>query len=89
LSQLSSIVAKCQCILTSSLARATVDGPVVVAVVVHGTLAVEEEPVGALLEADRAVGALEEVVAQVRVRVRLLAVLLGAPGHSQERGALG
>lgn len=65
------------------LARAAVDGPVVVAVVVHGALAVEQQAVLAHLLGEGAVGAEVEVVAEVRVRVGLDAVLLWAalPAH--------
>lgn len=64
-------------------AFATVDGPVVVAVIVHGALAVEEQSVLARLQRQRAVGAQEELVTVLRVSVRLDAVLLGALGRRQ------
>jgi hypothetical protein len=64
--------------LTLSLPGSAVDGPVVIAVLVDVALSVEEESIFAVLEGERAVGALEEVVAQLRVGVGLHAMLFGA-----------
>jgi hypothetical protein len=64
--------------LTLSLPGSAVDGPVVIAMLVDVALSVEEESIFAVLEGERAVGALEEVVAQLRVGVGLHAMLLGA-----------
>lgn len=50
----------------------------VIAVLVDVALSVEEESIFAVLEGERAVGALEEVVAQLRVGVGLHAKRLGA-----------
>lgn len=63
---------------TISLASLAVDAPVVVAVVVHGALAVEQQAVLAGLQGEGAVGALEELVAADGVMVQLQAVVLGA-----------
>lgn len=64
--------------LTVSLPGSAVDGPVVIAVLVDVALSVEEESIFAVLEGESAVGALEEVVAQLRVGVGLHAIRLGA-----------
>jgi hypothetical protein len=74
--------------LTLSLPGSAVDGPVVIAVLVDVALSVEEESIFAVLEAERAVGALEEVVAQLRVGVGLHAMLFGAvrSGSSKHYG---
>lgn len=64
-------------ILTIKLAFSAIDGPVVVAVVVDGALAVEQQAVLAVLLGQGAVGAEEEVVAEVRMGIGLLAMLLG------------
>lgn len=50
---------------------------------VHAALAIIEQTVSALLQAHSTVCALEEVVAQVRVWVRLDAMLLRAGRHMQ------
>lgn len=57
-----------------SLAIATVDGPVIVAVAVDGSMAVEEETVLAVLEGQGAVRAEEEGIAILRMSVRVHAV---------------
>lgn len=64
--------------LTIPLPSLAVHGPVVVAVIVHRSLAVKEQSVLAGLQRESAVGAKEELVAILGVRVRLLAVLFGA-----------
>lgn len=72
--------------LTIPLATLAVHRPVVVAVVVHRALAVEEQPVLAGLQGQGAVGAEEELVAVLRVGVGLDAVLLGALGCAHGQG---
>lgn len=61
-------------------ALAAIDRPVVVAVIVNGTFAVEQQSVFARFQRQRAVGAQEELVAELGVAVRLDAVLFGAFG---------
>lgn len=72
-------------LLTNSLPVAALDAPVVVAVVVHVALSVVQQPVLALLQGEGAVGALEEVVAGLRVFVALLTVRLRATRLVQHR----
>lgn len=71
--------------LTIPLAALTIHRPVVVAMVVHRALAVEEEAVLAGLQGQGAVGAEEELVAVLRVGVSLDAILFWAfrRAHSQ------
>uniref|UniRef100_A0A182V9U5 Uncharacterized protein n=1 Tax=Anopheles merus TaxID=30066 RepID=A0A182V9U5_ANOME len=66
-------------LVRGELAVTAVDRPVVVAVVVDRTLAVEQQPVLARLERERTVGAEEELVAVVRVQ---------APGENLEKQIL-
>lgn len=63
---------------TISLASLAVDAPVVVAVVVHGALPVEQQAVLAGLQGEGSVGALVELVAADGVMVQLQAIVLGA-----------
>lgn len=65
---------------------AALDRPIVVAVIVHRSFAVEQQAVLALLQRQRAVGAEEELVTVLGVTVRLDAMLLRAFG---DRGAVG
>ena len=69
---------------TVSLPVAALHGPVVVAVVVHIALAVIQEAVLTLLQRHGAVRALEVVITEVRVRVRLHAYWLRARGNVQQ-----
>jgi hypothetical protein len=72
-----------QLLHTVGLPCATVHCPVVVAVLMYAALAIIEQTVSALLQAHSTVRALEEVVTQVRVWVRLDAMLLRAGWHVQ------
>lgn len=63
------------------LTRPAVHGPIVIAVVVRGALAVVQKTVLALLQGDGSVHAQEEVVAQFRVLVRLHSKRLRACRH--------
>ena len=69
---LSVCVGVCGCTLVDPFSA--VDSPVVVAVVVDVSFAVKQESIAALFHAQRAIPAEEEVVAELRVRVRLLAM---------------
>ena len=60
-----------RCILTVSFPGTAVDSPVVVAVVVHGAFAVEQETVLAGFHRQGTVGAKEELVAELGVGVCL------------------
>lgn len=57
---------------------AAFDGPVVVAVMISGSFAVVQQTVAALFQCQRAVGAQIELVAIIRMGVRLFAVFLRA-----------
>ena len=70
------------------MALAAVDGPVVVAMIMHGALAVEEQSVLAGLQAQGAVGAEEEGVAVLGVGVGVHAVRIRAAGRAQQRRSL-
>jgi len=72
--------------LTIPLATLAVHRPVVVAVVVHRSLSIEEQSVLTGLQGQGAVGAEEELVAVLRVGVGLHAVLLGALRRSHGQG---
>ena len=65
----------------------TFHGPVVVAVIVHVALAVIQEAVLALLQSHGAVGALEVMVTQVRMRVRLDSIRFRAGGHMEQHSS--
>lgn len=65
-------------LIGGKLARTAVDGPVVVAVVMDGTLSVKQQTVFARLQRQRSVGAQEELVTVVGMQVGLLAVRLRA-----------
>lgn len=60
------------------LAVAAIDGPVVVAVVVDGTLSIEQQTILTRFQSQGSVRAEEELVTMIRVQVGLLAVWLGA-----------
>lgn len=64
------------------LARATVYGPVVVAVVVDGTLSIEQQTVFARLQRQGSVRAEEELVTVVGMQVGLLSVWFRALGNA-------
>jgi hypothetical protein len=57
---------------------AAVSGPVVIAKVVDGSSAIEEQSIFASFQCERAVGALVKLVAVLRVGVRLESVILRA-----------
>ena len=73
-------------LLTLADALAAVHAPVVIAVVVHRPLAVEQQPVLAELESQRAVGALVELVAVLGVRVELESFAFGTGAELHELG---
>lgn len=75
-------------LFTVTDAVVTADGPLVVAVVVNGSVAVEEQPVGARLQRQRPVGALVVLVAVARVRVQLQTFVLWAHANILEDGRL-
>lgn len=57
--------------LTVSLPLPAINSPVVVAVVVYGTFAIEQQSILAHFDSQSAVRAQEELVAELRMRVRL------------------
>lgn len=67
-------------------AFAAIHRPIVVAMVVNGTLAIEEQTILACLQRQSSIRAEEELIAVLRVSVRLDAVLFGALGSRQGSG---
>lgn len=67
--------------LTIVFTFTTLNGPIVVAVVMNATFAIEQQAVFTSFQCQRSILAEEELIAVLRVSVRLLAIRLGAVGR--------
>lgn len=60
--------------LTIVFANATVNGPIVIAVVVNGTFAIEQQTIFACFQRQRSICAQEELITIIGVSVSLFAI---------------